>query len=864
MQRNSMSQTPASTAKFKCSVCSRAFSRRDHLARHERGHNKSRPFSCGLCGRRFGRRDVLLRHSSSVHRGRRPCEYEHVQVDDAHETSASHPRPSSPPLPSASKGSEQLVELESAATTEYIRPTIECVDTVGESAVSTPSVSSADSGLSKIAAFGESDLDGFLDLLLSSPSYTDVAQTLSRMLPNNDSTILSRTASCQTGRDWSSRVTPQGYAGVPDNIKTGAVSSFHDGLFPPGTTISTTKTTGLPTHLQLTYQPQRCLTQPIFDQLLRSYKRHSATIRPFLHFQTLDVSLHSLLDDSAQRTRSAHGPSCTRWKRQPHRCLVLSVLALGAICDREESLALELYHQTRKEILDWLARLGRLGAEGEPPLDLIQALVNYVCCGTKFGNKSIEDLTVGHSVSLRNLAQGMILDQPASRPPLGPALSTCMSCSANAAPDWLGWAYYEERKRTVLAYFALMSSTLIYLDTVTSIDWREVKHRMPCSDWVWAAETPSTWRAAFRYEPVQPFFTAEVESLFTGAPNRPTAQGSSSPVASPSAEADGTQVVQSTTREHRRDYACFILVAAVYRETWLRSLQNAVDFEATQTALHNWQANWLRLAPQEEDLHTATPLFDCSLAMFNITQLLLRLDVQEAKAALVSRQYGRFCVTLLACNLRLDSEGSGCCLLSGRDDWQQTYDIFSNTDQRMAFHHAALYSMNALELTFRVHSRSALASTGLSFTPHTGTAVFYCVQLLTSWICFFSNCLDRGLYTEWLGDADNNQECQDIRLLQKILAFTRRRRTQFGANFHVPSSPHDCDRLSVGKLASDLLELHSRLFLICGTWPGMPLMTPFSPKRLAVKNQTCSVQEPWRCTESSGGYNLGMASEWLG
>ncbi|GKZ25808.1 hypothetical protein AbraIFM66951_000791 [Aspergillus brasiliensis] len=50
-----------------CPVCSQAFKKAEHLARHFRSHTKERPFPCPICGKLYVRRDTLLRHTRSQH-----------------------------------------------------------------------------------------------------------------------------------------------------------------------------------------------------------------------------------------------------------------------------------------------------------------------------------------------------------------------------------------------------------------------------------------------------------------------------------------------------------------------------------------------------------------------------------------------------------------------------------------------------------------------------------------------------------------------------------------------------------------------------------------------------------------------------
>ncbi|KAH8799730.1 hypothetical protein F5884DRAFT_115759 [Xylogone sp. PMI_703] len=51
----------------KCEICSRCFSRSEHLARHRRTHTKEKPFPCPYCGRSFQRADVKSVHVKKCH-----------------------------------------------------------------------------------------------------------------------------------------------------------------------------------------------------------------------------------------------------------------------------------------------------------------------------------------------------------------------------------------------------------------------------------------------------------------------------------------------------------------------------------------------------------------------------------------------------------------------------------------------------------------------------------------------------------------------------------------------------------------------------------------------------------------------------
>ncbi|KAI5810332.1 hypothetical protein BZA77DRAFT_221347, partial [Pyronema omphalodes] len=53
-----------------CDVCTRGFSRAEHLERHQYTHlppNSTRSFVCSMCDKGFTRKDVLTRHVRAVH-----------------------------------------------------------------------------------------------------------------------------------------------------------------------------------------------------------------------------------------------------------------------------------------------------------------------------------------------------------------------------------------------------------------------------------------------------------------------------------------------------------------------------------------------------------------------------------------------------------------------------------------------------------------------------------------------------------------------------------------------------------------------------------------------------------------------------
>ncbi|KAL1297157.1 hypothetical protein AAFC00_004733 [Neodothiora populina] len=58
----STSTTAVAVKKLECRYCQKAYSKAEHLTRHERSHTGVRPFACKECHRAFSRQDSLARH----------------------------------------------------------------------------------------------------------------------------------------------------------------------------------------------------------------------------------------------------------------------------------------------------------------------------------------------------------------------------------------------------------------------------------------------------------------------------------------------------------------------------------------------------------------------------------------------------------------------------------------------------------------------------------------------------------------------------------------------------------------------------------------------------------------------------------
>ncbi|XP_017876648.1 zinc finger and BTB domain-containing protein 14-like isoform X2 [Ceratina calcarata] len=96
---------------FSCDLCTLAFTRASHLARHRRVHTGERPFACSICPRMFARQDKLKQHVDS-----------HLQWPKRKNSLSSPSCQSAPPVPGKGKrGRPRKVNIEQSAMEEILK-----------------------------------------------------------------------------------------------------------------------------------------------------------------------------------------------------------------------------------------------------------------------------------------------------------------------------------------------------------------------------------------------------------------------------------------------------------------------------------------------------------------------------------------------------------------------------------------------------------------------------------------------------------------------------------------------------------------------------------------------------------------------
>ena len=84
-QPNSSSSSSTKTKSHKCTICNRAFNKREHLKRHKLlVHEEHRPFNCSTCELRFGTKQNMQVHLTTRKHKQRVSFLQHAQQAHHH------------------------------------------------------------------------------------------------------------------------------------------------------------------------------------------------------------------------------------------------------------------------------------------------------------------------------------------------------------------------------------------------------------------------------------------------------------------------------------------------------------------------------------------------------------------------------------------------------------------------------------------------------------------------------------------------------------------------------------------------------------------------------------------------------------
>ncbi|OAL53155.1 hypothetical protein IQ07DRAFT_352119 [Pyrenochaeta sp. DS3sAY3a] len=743
---------------FQCGYCDQRFVRRDHLDRHEMSHTKEKPFQCRLCLRKFGRRDVLIRHNAQVH----------------------------------------LYHSDSSR------------DSSRKSPAETATVMSADT-----SSRGDS-----------------THKTYSLLNHSNN---------------W--KLPPSSTDFVSKSIFHGASFHTYRGPFLPDLS-SLSPTTSAP-HMDMAPIHQRFLAKPKanlsvsrlpapsrsqslptsdildlvdVDSLLKGYRQGFYVYLPFIHFPTFIANLKSSRPSLPSSPLSFNRP-CTCDGEYPlsqpvPRCLLLSMLAIGAVMDSNAALSQKLYEETRTSIQEVLRRL-RTTRTSQIPLYLLQTMLHFVAFGMCSGDEQIEHVSVGHINSLVRMADQYKADTSES------PYQFHQESAIPEAHEMDAWIRDEERKRSLFSLMCFVSMNHTFLNGLPDIDISSANLRLPCDESLWEAETPEVWRARFVALPKKrlPTFRGEMAKLF--AQNHElysTSRSGSSGV-------NGTDIPSSDGPSQITEFGCLILVAALNQQVWKTCDAGSIDLHVPNldskaamtrasyiSASRRWQKIWISFSLDDASDFQYRRLMGCIPLMDHIN-LLLEIDIYITKEALQERKY----------------ESLGAQFVQTATEFQETLaahdatrnNSLSTTDLDI-LQNAARYAVNALDLTFKLSPWWNLDASTIDVPPCAAMVVFHCVHIFCSWLLAVYN-------SDWeLSGSDRSQERRD--LTQRFCGIIASQEGRMPVMNWSRMFDNDPDSVM---LAMEILKCFAKIYERKVTWGALThLAKGFNMRALALQRQS--------------------------
>ncbi|PSN60389.1 hypothetical protein BS50DRAFT_681609 [Corynespora cassiicola Philippines] len=657
---------------FQCGFCDRNFVRRDHLARHEASHTDRRPFHCTLCSRSFARRDILLRHVAHIHEG----EDEHA----AQRTAISQPSATRRNL-TASPGRPARHRRESADSPAR---------------------------------------DVKTQVLLT---YTDDWKVHSAA--EDEQTEAFALASVATK-----------FLGLHSIFDASPLCSP---LFRPSTPLIHQYLNGherSQSLLSSSPQPRDILDQISIEPLLDSYRQCFYPNSPFLHLPTIHV--HFNPRSSHFRTTPAPGVAPRRRNASfspgaVPRCLLLSILAVGAIFNMQNALARRLHSETRTALQEALKKVNSAQPE-QLPAYILQTLMNQIIFGLCSGDIVLEHSSVSHMTSLVMLADQVKLaySEPCPVEPNGPL----------GAAEWEFWVANEGRKRILFSIMIVMCTAHAFVNGTPDLDLTSTDILMPCDEALWEADSLESWREQFvsRSDLELPMFRMEWAKLMDpGMSSDAMVQGSSK------FSRCRAQTIDYTKMAPINEFGCMALVAALNQAAWkiFQSDEGKLDSRSRthhvpptwllSRASNRWQEIWMSF-PKLDISNTRHRLLTGCLPLIDHINMLPHVDLAQYKQHLQERRYEHL-------GVQTDT-------YSDFDEPSSAILHQVQAPSPTALQNAARYAINSLCITFELSPWWTNPSRAVEIPPNSAIIVFHCVHILCNWLIYSRQSLDHDHQNE--------------------------------------------------------------------------------------------------------------------
>ncbi|KAK5938353.1 hypothetical protein PMZ80_009323 [Knufia obscura] len=377
---------------------------------------------------------------------------------------------------------------------------------------------------------------------------------------------------------------------------------------------------------------------------------------PFLHLPTLNFESPEYSTSHRSAGPYAHYGAANN--AIGGSCLLLSIVAMGALYENEASVSRELFEYAKRMISNYLEGRRKTNANRslfashhnmdseDTPLWLVQAMLLNVVYGHNCGDKTAADIASNHCAALVSLARGAELAKP---------YPSFVNTDAWAGPgqdngdvEWLEWKILEERKRTLYSIFVLSSMLVMAYNRAPALTNSEIRLDLPCDEELWAAESAHAWRAFGGMAAVKSRsipFAGALTHLLTAAQREKQA-------AEQNFGTDGWHQEAPNSVLKPSSFGCLVLIDALHNYIWetrqrhLGRQWTPQEVEAMhahiEPALRAWSTAW-----SSNPLHVierpnpfgAGPLPADSIPLLDLAYVRLFVDFGRSKEAYWQRDY---------------------------------------------------------------------------------------------------------------------------------------------------------------------------------------------------------------------------------
>ncbi|PLB50823.1 hypothetical protein P170DRAFT_455226 [Aspergillus steynii IBT 23096] len=595
---------------MQCPVCSRTFSRAEHLHRHARTHTGERPFKCG-CGHSFTRRDLLTRHQRLRHTNRSPnAEPSSRQTRSGNMSGAGQdiptlqgtepmPTPSSS-LPSTTRDGDSFADQMTEHTLlDPVQDFTDFVDTMGLS-----------SDWSMFAIPQLENDQQLTPLTMEELSMPSVEAINSEILHSNQQLLRAPHQSLATSHPQDDEALgaaeeePTAYSGMGD------------------------------------FLPHCNITQSQYALLLNNIEQFHAVIPDFVlpSRHALTRFILGYFDGFHNHLPFIHLPTFSPVECAPE--FFLAVAAVGAQYRFESHVGLFLFDAAKAISMEQARRRTRnysevvVGSRVTNPthprpsynisekgkwdrLQTCQALLLLIVFATWDDDPELLREAIGFQTILAGcLRVGTFSEDD----------------TIDTAGNWHDWVKVEGARRVTLVVFCYMTLQAIVFNIPPTILNDEIHLRLPCSSVQWNAKSASEWSRTRRStEDCQPLFQDALTSLLMN------------PSPSPDSQTYFASPLGNFVLIHALLQRLFTIqqIAGAAPSTCIDSLRGQLE-----SALHRWKLGWQRAPESSLDPHNPSgPIPFTSTGFLALAYVRLVCDLGPHRA-LSSRDPTRIAMAL--------------------------------------------------------------------------------------------------------------------------------------------------------------------------------------------------------------------------